>query len=56
MHDELQKEIAAYEKRTPKSAAAHKRALERIPLGVASNYRTTSVSHFCKGWPGQQDS
>src|SRR6266568_2636968 len=39
MHDALQKELAAYEKRTPKSAAAHKRALERIPLGVASNYR-----------------
>src|SRR2546427_11915588 len=39
MHDALQKEIATYEKRTPKSAAAHKRALQRIPLGVASNYR-----------------
>src|SRR5207245_3698764 len=39
MHDALQREIATYEKRTPKSAAAHKRALERIPLGVASNYR-----------------
>jgi glutamate-1-semialdehyde 2,1-aminomutase len=39
MHHELQKEIATYEKRTPKSAVAHKRALERIPLGVASNYR-----------------
>ncbi len=39
MHDALQKEIATYEKRTPKSAAAHKRALDRIPLGVASNYR-----------------
>jgi glutamate-1-semialdehyde 2,1-aminomutase len=39
MHEGLQKEIAIYEKRTPKSAAAHKRALERIPLGVASNYR-----------------
>jgi len=39
MHDALQKEIATYEKRTPKSAAAHKRALKRIPLGVASNYR-----------------
>lgn len=39
MHDALQKEIANYEKRTPKSAASHKRALERIPLGVASNYR-----------------
>jgi glutamate-1-semialdehyde 2,1-aminomutase len=39
MHNELQKEIATYEKRTPKSAAAHKRATQRIPLGVASNYR-----------------
>src|SRR2546429_7998999 len=39
MHDALQKEIATYEKRTRKSALAHKRALERIPLGVASNYR-----------------
>jgi glutamate-1-semialdehyde 2,1-aminomutase len=39
MYDALQREIAAYEKRTPKSAEAHKRALQRIPLGVASNYR-----------------
>src|ERR1700726_463508 len=39
MHDALQKEITTYEKRTPKSAAAHARALKRIPLGVASNYR-----------------
>src|SRR6476646_3622950 len=39
MHEALQKEIAAYEKRSPKSADAHKRALQRIPLGVASNYR-----------------
>ena len=39
MHEGLKKEIAAYEKRTPKSAEAHKRALQRIPLGVASNYR-----------------
>src|SRR6266852_4602792 len=39
MHDALQKEIAIYEKRTPKSADAHRRALQRIPLGVASNYR-----------------
>ena len=39
MHDALQKEIASYEKRTPKSADAYKRALQRIPLGVASNYR-----------------
>jgi glutamate-1-semialdehyde 2,1-aminomutase len=39
MHEELKKEIATYEKLTPKSAEAHKRALKRIPLGVASNYR-----------------
>src|SRR3974390_1803357 len=39
MHEILQKEIALYEKRTPKSAAAHKKAEKRIPLGVASNYR-----------------
>src|SRR5260370_41078824 len=39
MHDGLQEEIAIYEKRTPKSAEAHARALKRIPLGVASNYR-----------------
>ena len=39
MHDALRRELATYEKRTPKSAAAYQRALERIPLGVASNYR-----------------
>ena len=39
MYPELQKEITTYEKRTPKSAASHKRNLKRIPLGVASNYR-----------------
>ena len=39
MHQGLEKEIATYEKRTPKSTAAHKRAPQRIPLGVASNYR-----------------
>jgi len=38
-YEALNKEIALYEKRTPKSAAAHKRAEQRIPLGVASNYR-----------------
>jgi len=39
MHEALQKEIALYEKRTPKSAEAHTKAQSRIPLGVASNYR-----------------
>jgi hypothetical protein len=35
----LQKELATFERRTPKSAEAHKKNLKRIPLGVASNYR-----------------
>ena len=39
MHDALKKELALYEKRTPKSAEAHTKAQKRIPLGVASNYR-----------------
>jgi len=39
MHEQLRNEIAIFEKRTPKSAAAHKHNLKRIPLGVASNYR-----------------
>ena len=39
MHEQLRNEIATFERRTPKSAAAHKHNLQRIPLGVASNYR-----------------
>ncbi len=39
MHEGLARELAAYEKRTPRSKAAHARASARIPLGVASNYR-----------------
>ena len=39
MHDALRKEIETFEKRTPKSAEAHRRNLKRLPLGVASNYR-----------------
>jgi len=39
MQEALQKELALYEKRTPKSAVAHKKAEKWIPLGVASNYR-----------------
>src|ERR1700732_5074991 len=39
MHEGLAKEIATYEKRTPRSREAHKRAESRLPLGVASNYR-----------------
>jgi glutamate-1-semialdehyde 2,1-aminomutase len=39
MHPGLQQELDTYQKRTPKSAAAHAKAVSRIPLGVASNYR-----------------
>ena len=39
MYPALQKELDTFERRTPKSAEAHKRNLKRIPLGVASNYR-----------------
>ena len=39
MYPELQKELEIFERRTPKSAAAHKKNLKRLPLGVASNYR-----------------
>jgi glutamate-1-semialdehyde 2,1-aminomutase len=39
MHEGLQQELATYEKRTPRSKDAHTRAEQRLPLGVASNYR-----------------
>jgi len=39
MHEGLQQELNTYEKRTPRSKAAHTRAERRLPLGVASNYR-----------------
>jgi glutamate-1-semialdehyde 2,1-aminomutase len=39
MHRGLQQELETFERRTPKSAEAHKKNLKRIPLGVASNYR-----------------
>lgn len=39
MYPALQQELSTFEKRTPKSAEAHKKNLHRIPLGVASNYR-----------------
>jgi len=39
MYHELEKELASFARRTPKSAASHKQNLRRIPLGVASNYR-----------------
>src|ERR1700723_3755869 len=39
MHEALRKEIETYEKRTPRSREAHKKAVKRLPLGVASNYR-----------------
>ena len=39
MYTALQRELDTYVRRTPKSAEAHKRNLQRLPLGVASNYR-----------------
>jgi glutamate-1-semialdehyde 2,1-aminomutase len=39
MHSALQKELETFQRRTAKSAEAHKKNLKRIPLGVASNYR-----------------
>jgi hypothetical protein len=39
MYPELKKELETFERRTPKSAEAHKKNLKRLPLGVASNYR-----------------
>ena len=39
MYPALQKELEIFERRTPKSAEAHKKNLKRLPLGVASNYR-----------------
>src|SRR5271157_3535954 len=39
MYPALQKELDTFERRTPRSAEAHKKNLKRIPLGVASNYR-----------------
>ena len=36
----VEREEAAYRARTPRSAALHKRALESMPLGVASSFQT----------------
>ena len=40
MHQLLEKELATYESRTPGSRDALKRAQPRMPLGVASNFRS----------------
>ncbi len=39
MYPALQKELELYAKRTPKSREAHERAVNRVPIGVGSNYR-----------------
>ena len=39
MYPALQKEVELYKKRTPRSHEAHQKAVKRVPLGVASNYR-----------------
>ncbi len=57
MHAGLQKEVETYEKRTPKSKDAHKRAEGRLPLGVASNYRAYDpLSDICARWKGRANS
>ena len=38
MHEGLKKEIATYEKRTPKSRVALEKAQPWMPLGVSSNF------------------
>ena len=40
MHPLLEKELATYESRTPSSREALKKAQPRMPLGVASNFRS----------------
>ena len=40
MHHLLEKELASFEARTPASHAALKKAEPRLPLGVASNFRS----------------
>jgi len=42
MYPALKQELETFERRTPKSAEAHKKNLKRLPLGVASNYRATN--------------
>jgi glutamate-1-semialdehyde 2,1-aminomutase len=39
MHEDLQKEIETFKKRTPRSRVAHERARRSLPLGVGSNFR-----------------
>jgi len=39
MYPALQKELELYQRRTSRSREAHRKALERVPLGVGSNYR-----------------
>ncbi|HUY14608.1 MAG TPA: glutamate-1-semialdehyde 2,1-aminomutase [Terriglobia bacterium] len=39
MHADLHKEIETFKSRTPRSHAAHERAKNSMPLGVASNFR-----------------
>ncbi|HKS97039.1 MAG TPA: aminotransferase class III-fold pyridoxal phosphate-dependent enzyme, partial [Terriglobia bacterium] len=39
MYEALEQEIKTFEARTPRSHAAHQKALPWLPLGVASNFR-----------------
>jgi len=46
MYPELQKELAEFERRTPKSAESHKINLKRIPLGVRAIIVPTIRTRF----------
>lgn len=39
MHEQLQQEIETFKERTPRSHAAHEKALHCLPPGVGSNFR-----------------
>ena len=56
-YEALEKEIALYEKRTPKSAAAHKRARATHSARRGQQLPALrAVSDFCEGRQRQQDS
>jgi len=57
MYDALQKEIATYEKRTPKSARRTKRALGTDSAWCGEQLQTLrAISNFCEGRKGRANS
>jgi len=49
MYPALQKELDTFERRTPKSAEAHKKNLKRLPLAWRVTIAPMIVSDFCGG-------